>query len=337
MLHSRREAAVGLLATAATALLPSSVRADTQTPANVITPAQAPLPQTASPQTASPQAPSGQPPPVEGSVTAGRDPFDHLTAPVMLNGQGPFPFVVDTGASISCVSQKLAEELGLPIQEERVVHTMVGTRRVPMAMIDELRVGVRRERRVAALMIPLVEREVHGVLAVDWLKGQRVTLDFAAKSLVFTHSKAEHSEPGRVVVPARRRHGQLTIVDADLGQQRVNAMIDSGSEASLCNSALLNLLDRKQATPPERRLVQMISIVGEPFAGELVYLPFLQLGGLQLGNVGVVHSDTHAFAIWGFADKPAVLLGMDLLRQFRAVSLDFGRDQVRFDLTASQL
>jgi hypothetical protein len=318
MQHSRREAAVGLLATAATALLPNSVRADAQTPA-------------------SNNAPAQTPPPVEGSVTTGRDPFDHLTAPVMLNGQGPFPFVVDTGASISCVSQKLAEDLGLPIQEERVVHTMVGVRHAPMALIDELRVGVRRERRVAALMIPLFEREVQGVLAVDWLKGQRVTLDFAARSLDFARSKAEHSEPGRVVVPARRRNGQLTIVDADLGKQRVNAMIDSGSEASLCNSALLSLIDRKQAAPAQRRLVHMISIVGEPFAGELVYLPFLQLGGLQLGNVGVVHSDTHAFAIWGFADKPAVLLGMDLLRQFRAVSLDFGRNQVRFDLTPDQI
>jgi hypothetical protein len=29
------------------------------------------------------------------------------------------------------------------------------------------------------------------------------------------------------------------------------------------------------------------------------------------------------------------LLGMDLLKQFRAVSLDFGRSQVRFDLIAT--
>jgi hypothetical protein len=78
-------------------------------------------------------------------------------------------------------------------------------------------------------------------------------------------------------------------------------------------------------------------VIGEPFSGELVYLPFLRLGGLQLGNVGVVHSDAHAFAIWGLADKPAILLGMDLLRQFRAVSLDFGRSQVRFDLSDAQV
>src|SRR5690349_12367170 len=43
-----------------------------------------------------------------GAVTGARDRFDHLTAPVTLNGSGPYAFIVDTGASISCVSQSLA-------------------------------------------------------------------------------------------------------------------------------------------------------------------------------------------------------------------------------------
>ena len=134
-------------------------------------------------------------------------------------------------------------------------------------------------------------------------------------------------------MPARRRLGQLTIIDAELGGREISAMIDSGSEASLCNSALMKLLDRPNRRG-KRLIVPMVSILGEPFQGEMVYLPFLRLGGLQLGAVPVVFADTHVFEIWGLEDKPAVLLGMDLLRQFRAVSLDFGRSQVRFDLLA---
>jgi len=185
-----------------------------------------------------------------------------------------------------------------------------------------------------ALALRLDEPGVHGVLAVDWLKGQRLTMNFVTNRLEFERSRAESSAPGVVVVPARRRHGQLTIVDAELGDRPINAMIDSGSELSLCNSHLLALLDRKATRPPERRRIQMVTIIGEPFSGELAMLPFLRLGGLQLGEVAVVHADTHVFEIWGLADKPAVLIGMDLLRQFRAVSLDFGRSQVRFDLPA---
>ena len=267
-----------------------------------------------------------------GHVDGGRTRFDHLTAPVTLNGTGPYHFIVDTGASISCVAHDLAETLGLPMQPARPVHTIVGMKPQPLALVDELRIGSRRRRRMSALALRLDQPGVQGVLAVDWLKGQRVTLDFMASRLMFERSRDESSSPGIVVVPARRRHGQLTIVDADLGDRRISAMVDSGSELSLCNSHLLALLDRKAARPPERRRIDMLTIIGEPFSGELVMLPFLRLGGLQLGDVPVVHADTHVFRIWGLADKPAVLIGMDLLRQFRAVSLDFGRSQVRFDL-----
>jgi predicted aspartyl protease len=330
--RTRRQAAAILLGAATVALTPARVHAAGTSPA----PSPAPPPP---PATAPPPADGSPAPPAvaEGSVAAGRDLAAHLTAPVMLNGQGPFVFVVDTGASISCVSRPLAMTLGLPIEENRRVHTIVGVRQEPMALIDELRVGVRRERRMAALAIPIEQPGVQGVLAVDWIRDQRVTLDFAHSDLTFAASRTERSEPGRVVIPARRRFGQLTIIDADLGDRHVNAMVDSGSEVSLCNSALVALLDRRQATPPQRELIHMVSVIGEPFAGDLIYLPFLRLGGLQLGNVPVVHSDAHAFAIWGLADKPTVLLGMDILRQFRAVSLDFGRSQVRFDLAPEQI
>lgn len=286
--------------------------------------------------------PSTTPPPLEppatdgaehGEVFGGRDAYDHLTAPVTLNGQGPFPFIVDTGASISCVSKPLAETLGLPFHAtKRLVHTVVGAKPQTLTMVDELRVGVRRQRRMQALAITLEQPQVQGVLAVDWLKGQRLTLDFERSRIEFTGSRSETSSPGQVVVPARRKHGQLTIVDADLGDKRISAMIDSGSELSLCNSALLNMIDRRQAKPGKRQIIEMVTIIGEPFSGELMFLPFLRLGGLHLGNVAVLHADTYVFKIWGLENKPAILLGMDLLREFRAVSLDFGRSEVRFDL-----
>ena len=52
---------------------------------------------------------------------------------------------------------------------------------------------------------------------------KRLVLDFAARTLEITRSKRETSIEGRVLVPARRRMGQLTIVDADLNGQRISA------------------------------------------------------------------------------------------------------------------
>lgn len=317
MSPSRRHAIELLLASAAS-LVATRAR-------STVTPlAPGPLPPSPAPTDAG--APG-----TDGLVDGASDPFDRLTVPVTLNGHGPYPFMVDTGANISCVARRLADALALPVQPPRPVHTMVGVRPQPLALIDELTVGRQTRRGMAALALQLDDPRLGGVLGVDWLQNQRLTLDFVRNSLELADSRHDFSRPGRVIVQARRRQGQLTIVDAELGAQKISALIDSGSEASLCNDRLRRLMERR-ASRERREVVRMVSILGEPFAGELLYLPFLRLGGLELGNVPVVHADTHAFQIWGVAETPAVLLGMDLLRQFQAVSLDYGRSQVRFDL-----
>jgi predicted aspartyl protease len=258
-----------------------------------------------------------------------------MMAPVGINGQGPFNFILDTGANVSCVSNELAQRLMLAPAGASPVHTMVGVRSRPSVLIDNLKVGGRDRRAVRAPSLPAFGSQVDGVLGVDWLKGQRLVLDFRRRSIEITKSRAENSGTNRIVVPARRRLGQLTIVDADLSGHRISAMIDSGSQATLCNTPLFDMVNRIEAhsrVKRQRETVNMETIAGEPFSGEMFYLPFLRLGGLQLGNVPVVYSNTHVFELWGLKDVPAIVLGMDLLTQFESVALDFGRSQVRFDI-----
>jgi len=202
-------------------------------------------------------------------------------------------------------------------------------------VLDRLQVGPRNRRGVRAPSLPIKGPDVDGVLGVDWLKGQRLVLDFKDRRMEIIKSQPDENVPGRaVVVPARKRHGQLTIVDADLSGQRISAIIDSGSQNSLCNSKLRDLA-RAQETGRGKVVqptyVQMESLAGETFTGESVFLPFLRLGGLHLGNVPVTCADMHVFEIWNLQNSPALVLGMDLLNQFEQVSLDFGRSKVKFE------
>jgi predicted aspartyl protease len=261
--------------------------------------------------------------------------YEHMLAPVSVNGQGPFSFLLDTGANVSCVSDKLVARLNLKSTESIAVHTVVGVRQRPIVTLDSLQIGPRIRRRVRTPALPIKGMEVDGVLGVDWLKGQRLTLDFKKSRLEITRSREDEPEPGRVVVvPARRRHGQLTIVDADLGGRRISAIIDSGAQGTLCNSKLRDLV-RAEETRKGRletpQTVRMETLAGESFTGETVFLPFLRLGGLHLGNVQVTCADMHVFDIWNLKDTPALVLGIDLLSQFEQVALDFGRSRVRFD------
>lgn len=262
---------------------------------------------------------------------------EHMMVPVRINGQGPFNFLLDTGANISCVSRRLAEQLDLKSEETARVHTVVGVRLRPIVRIDLLQIGSRDRRNVRAPSLPITAAEIDGVLGVDWLKGQRLTLDFKARNIEITKSRSDRGEPGRVViVPARRRNGQLTIVDADLNGKPISAIIDSGAQGTLCNRALRELARLEETAspggiPPEPEFIKMETLAGESFVGESVFLPFLRLGGLRLGNVPVTYANMHVFDIWGLKDLPALVIGIDLLSQFERVALDFGRSAVRFE------
>ena len=262
---------------------------------------------------------------------------EHMMAPVRINGQGPFNFLLDTGANISCVSRRLAERLDLKSVEQAQVHTVVGVRSRPIVRLDLLQIGSRDRRNVRAPSLPISAPEIDGVLGVDWLKGQRLTLDFKARNMEITKSRADRDEPGRVVVvPARRRNGQLTIVDADLNVKPISAIIDSGAQGTLCNRALRELVRKEEAASgggirQDPEMVRMETLAGESFIGESVFLPFLRLGGLRLGNVPVTYANMHVFDVWGLKDVPALVIGIDLLSQFERVALDFGRSAVRFE------
>ena len=310
MMLNRRLAAAGLLAAAAA--LPAA-----RTAAQGMPPDAQPIDETPT------------------QLAPGQDAFEHMTAPVSINGQGPFNFLIDTGANVSCVSAKVAQQLMLASLPPTRVHTVVGARDRPAVLIDHLQVGQRTRRSVHAAAMPFTSG-LDGILGVDWLKGQRLELGFKPRNLAIMPSRPDPTRPGTVVVPADRRLGQLTIVDADLSGRRISVMLDSGSQSTICNSRLRDLvdsIDRRRGVQTPSQIIGLESVVGEKFKGELLYLPFMRLGGLQLGNVPVVFSDMHVFELWNLRDKPAAVLGMDLLSQFDLVALDFGRSQVRFDLS----
>ena len=317
MSPTRRNAAVGLLATAA--LSPLATRASASEVTETV---QTELPDTEEPAT---------------RLDTGQSRSEHMMAPVHINGQGPFSFLLDTGANISCVSRRLAERLDLKSVEQAQVHTVVGVRSRPIVHLDLLQIGPRDRRNVRAPSLPISAPEIDGVLGVDWLKGQRLTLDFKARSMEITKSRSDRDEPGRVVVvPARRRNGQLTIVDADLNGKPISAIIDSGAQGTPCNRALRELVRQQDAASrggirQEPEFVRMETLAGESFTGESVFLPFLRLGRLRLGNVPVTYANMHVFDVWGLKDVPALVIGIDLLSQFERVALDFGRSAVRFD------
>ncbi len=278
-------------------------------------------------------APSGALPagPATGastSIGSGLDWSSRMTAPVLIEGQGPFPFVVDTGANRTVIAAELAMKLGLPEGELEQLHGVAGMQMTPTAFAS-LTVGDRTGRRGPVSLLPSGAIGGQGLLGLDRIGDQCVTLDFRAQQLVIGAAAPRWAGSYEVAVHARRRDGQLTMIDADLMGVSVTAFIDSGSDSTIGNMALRRLC----FDPSVKWLkVPVISATGQTMEAEMADLPNLRVGGFKLPDWPVAFVDLHTFAMWGLTERPAILLGMDVLSRFDRVSLDFARGQVRFRL-----
>jgi predicted aspartyl protease len=264
------------------------------------------------------------------SIAAVGDLYRRMTAPIRVNGAGPFAFVVDTGSNQTVIARELADHLSLPIGPLAPVNGVAGVRLAPTTAA-RLDVGGRRRSGAALSILPEGDIGGAGLLGLDGLEGQAVTLDFRGRALRIEPGRRLRFDPDAIIVRARRRDGQLTLVDADLAGLRLTAFLDSGAQSTIGNMAL-RALARARAPKASWWRAPILSATGQSIDAEIADLPRLRVGGLRVPNWPVAFADLHTFRMWNLIDRPAILLGVDVLSRFEYVCLDFVRDEVRFRL-----
>ncbi|HSJ13018.1 MAG TPA: retropepsin-like aspartic protease [Longimicrobiales bacterium] len=114
-----------------------------------------------------------------------------IIVPVTLNGGGPWDFVLDTGATMTCVDQALADSLALPALRGAVgVGAGVGGGgRLRLVRFDSVRVGGASATDLPGCTLDLshvqgIGIRADGLLGLNFLKPFRVTLDFERSVLI---------------------------------------------------------------------------------------------------------------------------------------------------------
>jgi predicted aspartyl protease len=269
----------------------------------------------------------------EAVLDTAQDRHQRMTVDVFVNGEGPFPFAVDTGAERTVISSSLAKRLGLTADKSAALHGVAGVDVVKTALVKAMRVGTRWVTNVQAPILPDASVGAAGLLGIDALADQRVIMDFAEAQLsIKPGAYREPDDADTIVVRARRRFGQLVLVDASIDGERVYAIVDSGSQTTIGNPALQRMLRRKREGSGTTELV---SVTGRTIAADYGTLPQMKIGGIKIGDIPIVYSDAHPFKKFGLTRTPALLLGADVLRAFERVSLDFDTKKVRFLLKDS--
>lgn len=149
---------------------------------------------------------------------------------VIVNGRGPFRFLIDTGTGgQALITPELAEELSLPVvgRAHLTDPSGLGQQRSDIASIESV--------KIAGLEFPDVEAVVHnlygdancqGVLGFTLFEDYLLTLDFPAHRMMLRIGEI-NPDPGGSVLPFRMPDG-VPIVPLKIGEQLLEAQIDSG-------------------------------------------------------------------------------------------------------------
>ena len=266
------------------------------------------------------------------------DAIGRVVAPVYVNGQGPFRFMVDTGANRSVLSPHLARALGIDVSgaPRQLVHGVTGAEDAPVVNAGELRFG-RVTRR--GLAMPVLSNHIHanadGMLGADQMINARLLIDFKHNRIEISDTAQRATPSTYTVLPAQMRFGQLPLVTARIGRVTVRAVIDTGAERSLGNVALRRALEANRTRLQSEGMTWVSGAVGADALAELVWAPHLELAGVAIERLPILFADTHFFQIWDLEDEPALLIGMDVLGQLDTLVIDYRRQQVGFRMPAA--
>ncbi|MEO6433210.1 MAG: retroviral-like aspartic protease family protein [Sphingomicrobium sp.] len=261
------------------------------------------------------------------------DLYDRMTVGVTIAGQGPFQFMVDTGADRSAVSRALADRLGLKARAPLTLHSAAGVTRVSTVRVPDMQFATRDKVNIDAPILEARDMGADGILGVDALRTQRIILDFKAQRVFLTPtSKRERRlEPGEIVIRGTLRQGHLVVTDATMFGEHVTIVVDTGAQMSIGNPALFRLLRRaRQVDSPLE--YEQIAVTGAPLKGQLYTVSTLEVNDVTLHDLSLMIADAQTFKVLGRTSTPTLLLGMNALRAFERVEIDLSQKRMRLKL-----
>jgi len=261
-----------------------------------------------------------------------------LAVSVGIERFGRFEFVVDTGASRTTISDTLARRLNLPPGPRVVVNGVNSAEPAQTVRAAEVEIAGVTLRDVVMPVFPRSRLAADGLLGLDALTQFRLVFDLIHRRLLLGRSAREVRGsqeatrlPRDTQIDALRHGGQLLFANVEVDRVPVVAFIDSGSQYTIGNRALMRAVEaiRPDDLAP-RYTVPIVGVTGQRRTGEVAMVRSLKLGGFNLRRSALVFSDLHIFDYLDLSDAPALLLGADTLGRMDRVTVDFARSRVIF-------
>ena len=273
---------------------------------------------------------------------------------IMINGKGPFRFVIDTGASMSVLSDKTAQRLGIkPVAKGGSARAIGGSGTFPIlyGVLDSIQMG---EAKIDT--VPIYIRTVHstedtpesersdGYIGLSVLSNYAVTLDYKAQQMIFDRSPLREEPPAKpavepkpgepaapkaenlgalaalgVEVPIRSTSGGLASAEAHLPtmDRPLNFIVDTGATISVISKASVKRFDL-EGMKLKGESFRVIGAAGIEEGAEGLGLSALTVNNLRKNNSRALILDLDAVNETSGFEQHGVL-GGDYLRHFCVV------------------
>jgi len=260
-----------------------------------------------------------------------RDRIGRIWAPVFIDGQGPFRFVLDTGATTVALSRDAATLLGLRLDRARQVRLRgtTGSSLVPQITVDRIEIGDFLVENQRVILVDDAFGGADGVLATRLLSDRRIFVEFRKDRIEITRSRGQPAPLGFTTIPVKFASRQVPWVDAWIGPVKVKAVIDTGAQQTLGNLALRVALAAARRRAMELRNEGVIGVTGDVQEGQSAGAPTIRLGNVQVSNARINFVDLHIFEHWRMLDEPAILIGMDVIGVLDTFILDYRRRELQ--------
>lgn len=265
------------------------------------------------------------------------DELRRIVVPVMLNEQGPFYFLLDTGATRTVIARSAVIRLALKMDEQKRVPIRSVSRvvRAPTVMMQSLQVGALQSREVHMPVLSGSTLDgIDGILGVDTLGSTKIFADFLNNQLRITSANGLPSDASRIAIPFNQVGRRPIMMDVYIGRIRVRAIVDTGCAHTLGNTALLKALLTQSRGKLETRPIEVTDATDANHPAQLAIIPSIIMGSAGAGyfdvsTLPVSFGEYSVFDTWQINDRPALLIGMDVLSKFDELAIDYRRKELQ--------
>jgi predicted aspartyl protease len=252
-----------------------------------------------------------------------------ISLPLKANGQD-LKFFFDTGAGISVIGESEAKELGIkakPVEGKMGDSSGQGVSGLQLALVSDLRMGGLHLQDVPFLIIadsgePWTHspKNEHGIIGLPILLAMR-TLRWSPAG------KFEFGFPAQALDLSKCNmlfHNSNPVVDVLADSRHLDFTLDTGAVSTDLNPQFAKALPHlMKAGTPETNSVEGL---GGKVESPSILLPSVTF---EIDGKRVVLKPAHVFTDHGVGMWASGNLGMDLLRQAHAFTLDFGAMTLR--------